>query len=43
MHTLEQNAIEVQKPVPLSKYDEKTGQNTKQGQEEFSIKHCTNI
>ena len=23
MHTLKQNAIEVQKPVPLSKYDEK--------------------
>ena len=38
MHTLKQNAIEVQKPVPLSKYNEKkTEPNTKQGPEEFSI------
>ena len=33
-HTLKQNAIEVQKPVPLSMM-KKTGPNTKQGPEGF--------
>ena len=44
MHKLKQYANEVHTPVTLSKYNEKkTGPNTKQGPEEFSIQHCINI
>ena len=35
MHTLKQNAIEVQKPVPRFNYDEKQGQTQNKAQKSF--------
>ena len=38
MHSLKQNAVEVQKPAFLSKYDEKQGQTQNKAQTSFQSK-----